>query len=301
MKTNHMILAGLLLVCAVSRSSAEDVQILSLSPVAEHSCIAAPIALAEGQSLSGLSWLNNDSSQPFPKLLLMEGLPGVAPDISQTGLILQEVTGEVLEWGEVSLDVPVTSTTDFIYAVWVFPSEAETTGQGLGQGPGIGIEMQADGVPFYLSADGEQWMEYSRDYRLCVQPVVTPAAARLAVFPVSLSALAEGVEYAPESASPGEIPVLPSRTVLHGSRPNPFNPRTTVSYDLAGSARVSLKVFDARGRLVRRLVSEKQVAGVYNVIWRGKDDRGASVSSGVYFMRFEASGYVQSERITLVR
>ena len=74
-----------------------------------------------------------------------------------------------------------------------------------------------------------------------------------------------------------------------------------ISYDLAGPSRVSLKVFDTRGRLVKTLASGEQTAGRYDVPWHGTDDRGAVVSSGVYFVRFEAGGYVRSERMTLVR
>jgi hypothetical protein len=268
---------------------------------AEHSCIAAPIVLGEGEALAGISWLNNDSSDPFPKLLLMEGTPGTPPDLSETCLILQQITGEVLQWGDVLLDVPVTSTTGFIYAVWVFPPEAETTGQGLGQGPGIGIEQGASANPFYLSGDGVQWIEYSRDYRLCVEPLISGGAARSMVAPASLAALAKGVEYAPGGGGESAPQRLPSTTGLHGARPNPFNPRTVIAYDLAAAGRVSLKVYDARGRLVRTLESADQPAGFYEVTWLGDDDRGAPVSSGVYFVRLEAGGYTKSERVTLVR
>jgi spore coat protein A len=71
--------------------------------------------------------------------------------------------------------------------------------------------------------------------------------------------------------------------------PNPMNPSTTISFALPQSAHVRLVVFDARGRLVRTLLDGSQAAGPHNVVWGGRTDTGAQVSSGAYFARLETS------------
>ncbi len=94
---------------------------------------------------------------------------------------------------------------------------------------------------------------------------------------------------------------LPSVTRLNTNVPNPFNPMTKISFDLAQSGAVRLGIFDLRGRLVRRLVNEQLSAGVHTVRWDGVDDVGRSVSSGVYLYRLESSAGVQERKMVLVR
>ncbi len=94
---------------------------------------------------------------------------------------------------------------------------------------------------------------------------------------------------------------VPTVTRLAGNRPNPFNPRTTVSFDLAAAGRVTLDVFDLRGRLVRTLVDERLPAGRHDVLWDGRDAGGRETASGVYLCRLRAGGADQMRKMTLVR
>ena len=82
-------------------------------------------------------------------------------------------------------------------------------------------------------------------------------------------------------------PALPSRLTLIGNTPNPFNPTTTIRFVVpAGSPRpYSLRIYDVRGALVRELGNGQIGGGSHDVRWDGRDDRGASVSSGVYLYR----------------
>ena len=102
------------------------------------------------------------------------------------------------------------------------------------------------------------------------------------------------------SASPvvAEVPVFTSGPSAH---PNPFNPRTTISFELAGASRVDLTVHDVRGRLVRTLVSGDLEAGPHEVMWDGMDNQGQALGSGVYFSRLVASGGVWQNKMVLVR
>ena len=99
--------------------------------------------------------------------------------------------------------------------------------------------------------------------------------------------------------TPIDIPVL--RIPLLNF-PNPFNPSTTVHFDLPGEGRVALKIYDARGRLVRRLLDDTFLrTGPNSVHWDGRTNSGRSVPSGVYFCRIDALGLSSETTMLLVR
>ena len=97
-------------------------------------------------------------------------------------------------------------------------------------------------------------------------------------------------------------PRLPGETQLHAPVPNPFNPRTTVSFDIAVAGPVTIRIYDSKGRMVRTILDGvPHEPGSYQEIWNGKDYNGRSVASGVYHVRFEAPGKVQAQSVTLIR
>jgi len=104
---------------------------------------------------------------------------------------------------------------------------------------------------------------------------------------------------APTAVAPG----LPARGyALHPCYPNPFNPSTTIGYDLPEPATVELAVYDVAGKLVRTLVSGAAVeAGRHEVVWNGRDGTGRIAAAGVYFCRLEAGGYAETRRMMLVK
>jgi hypothetical protein len=112
---------------------------------------------------------------------------------------------------------------------------------------------------------------------------------------------------ASDPARPGDIsgvgdPTLPTRFALHNNVPNPFNPMTTIKYDLPVAGRVSLKIFDISGRLVAVLKdNETETAGRHEVVWRGRDRSGQQVAAGVYFYRMEGGAFTQTQRMVLVK
>jgi hypothetical protein len=94
----------------------------------------------------------------------------------------------------------------------------------------------------------------------------------------------------------------PDTFVLHANVPNPFNPATTIDYDVpAGGADVTIAVFDVSGRLVRTLVDDRRGAGRYSVRWNGDDDHGASVATGVYFCRMNAGSFAHTMKMVLLK
>ena len=102
-------------------------------------------------------------------------------------------------------------------------------------------------------------------------------------------------EAAPALAAP------PVTLELHANTPNPFNPRTTIRYSLPRATLVRLVIYAVNGRLVRRLVDGIEPAGERTVTWDGRDDRRASVGSGVYVYALEADGTRLSRKMSLLK
>ena len=94
---------------------------------------------------------------------------------------------------------------------------------------------------------------------------------------------------------------LPARVELQGNFPNPFNPSTVISFGLPAAQPVSLNVYDVHGSLVRTLVSGSLDAGHHQATWNGRDDRGGSVASGVYFYRLQCAQGVQQGKMVLLK
>jgi enediyne biosynthesis protein E4 len=95
---------------------------------------------------------------------------------------------------------------------------------------------------------------------------------------------------------------VPRAMALHPNVPNPFNPETSIRFDLPAAAAVRLELFDVLGQRVRRLVSEGMPAGSHRVQWDGRDDAGIAVGSGVYFYRLRAGeNFQQMRRMLLLK
>lgn len=90
-------------------------------------------------------------------------------------------------------------------------------------------------------------------------------------------------------------------TELRPSYPNPFNPRTKVSFYLATAGSVRLTIFDERGREVTTLLRENLDAGDHVVPWDGTDARHRSVSSGIYYARLSTETRTLTSKMTLLK
>ncbi len=92
-------------------------------------------------------------------------------------------------------------------------------------------------------------------------------------------------DFSISSLSAAGTPV--ARLDLGQNAPNPFNPRTEISFSLPRAQQAALRIYDLEGKLVRTLVAGRLAAGPHTEVWDGTDGRGARVSSGLYFYRLE--------------
>ncbi len=128
------------------------------------------------------------------------------------------------------------------------------------------------------------------DWELVIGGAILPLAGDGQV------AVAEGAQVLLRQAG-----AKPPVTALHPAYPNPFNPETTITYDLARTQTVQLCVFAATGQRVRQLVTGNQHAGSYQVQWDGRDDAGVLVGSGVYLAQLRAGRERSVQRMVLMK
>ena len=129
------------------------------------------------------------------------------------------------------------------------------------------LEIDAAGRRLYVADKG-----YNRVYELCLEPTT------------------------------GVDEIVPGRSPLAlEAYPNPFNPTVSIVFTLARGADARLDVFDAAGRLVRRLVAGRMTAGTHRLSWDGRDARNEAVSTGVYFLRLTADDIAETKKIVLIR
>ncbi|MCK5051913.1 MAG: T9SS type A sorting domain-containing protein [Candidatus Cloacimonetes bacterium] len=99
--------------------------------------------------------------------------------------------------------------------------------------------------------------------------------------------------------------IVDAETKLLGNYPNPFNPETTIRYNLKNNSAVTIEIYNTKGQLVRTLVNSFQEAGMHSTVWNGKDTNGRNVSSGIYFSTFDANDeegdYTSVKKIILLK
>ena len=94
---------------------------------------------------------------------------------------------------------------------------------------------------------------------------------------------------------------IPKQYALYHNYPNPFNPTTTIEYDMPKSEYVRLAIYDILGRHIRTLMDTRHQAGHFQTTWDGTDERNMPVAAGVYFCRMEAKDFVKVIKLALVR
>jgi hypothetical protein len=93
----------------------------------------------------------------------------------------------------------------------------------------------------------------------------------------------------------------PRRQPALAVAPNPFNPRTVVSFELSEAGEVAVAVHDVQGRLVRRLAAGRYGSGRHELVWDGRDERGRAAGAGVYLVRLSAPQGDAATRVVIIK
>jgi hypothetical protein len=131
---------------------------------------------------------------------------------------------------------------------------------------------------------------------------VRTSTATLNYFGEALDGEVEDYRVHIEADASGSEGQVPEHFGLDQNLPNPFNPWTKIAFDVpAGGGDLRLEIFDSVGRRVAVLLDEYRDGGRYFVVWKGKDDTGQQLSSGVYHCRFSAGEYRETRKMVMLR
>ncbi len=139
---------------------------------------------------------------------------------------------------------------------------------------------------FVYQREGTTWTRLAT-VRLSRSEVLKAETVRMGEFKVVSDPTYENVEV-------GDFRLAPNF-------PNPFNPSTTLQYELPEDSEVRLEVYNMLGQRVRTLTGGFHTAGQYRILWDGRNDHDAAVASGVYLVRLQADRFMQTRKILLVK
>jgi hypothetical protein len=154
-----------------------------------------------------------------------------------------------------------------------------------------GLAADQTGVDGNLSADPLFCDAAAGDFTLNANSPCAPTHNECGV---QIGALGAGCGLTPVPASAASL-------AFHPCFPNPFNPRTTLSFTLPAASPALLEIYALDGTRIARLLDEPRPAGSHAVVWDGCDDQGRAAPAGIYVGRLAAAGKVSVQRLALVR
>ena len=178
---------------------------------------------------------------------------------------------------------------------------------------GMSVRAGANGPVFYLqlvantqvSTLSSPTKTTSQADFIVAKPSESPAVVPTELVALSLRASSVAWVVIDDTSPHYAVDAPPARAAaaltLYPNVPNPFNPRTSIAFDLDRSGPVSLRIYDVRGQLVDVLQDGYLRAGHYVKIWEGLDARGKDVASGIYYLRLDTDGRRRTSKMSLVR
>ncbi|MCL2064931.1 MAG: S8 family serine peptidase [Candidatus Cloacimonetes bacterium] len=212
----------------------------------------------------------NIESKPSNKVKIV--VENIKPPISLEALVVDDDT-VILTW---EMDNLLQRSEDHRYG---FP---------------IGFKISRNGEPFPGNLIIEQtFTEHD-------VPVGEHVYGVIAVYQTGeANAIFVDVEIEPVTDYDGQISTL--TTELVGNHPNPFNPETTIRFNLSVESNVQIDIFNIRGQKIRNLINTQLETGKHSVVWNGRDDNGNELGSGIYFYVMKTEDYTQVRRMALLK
>ena len=110
-----------------------------------------------------------------------------------------------------------------------------------------------------------------------------------------------GIYIYPTEVIAGQSAEIPAQYNISQNFPNPFNPTTSIVYQIPERSHVTIKIYNTVGQEVKVLVDEHKPAGFYTVGWNGLSHDGSKVGSGIYVYQIRAGDYAQTKKMAILR
>lgn len=298
--TIHRVFCMTMLIVLVQVAGASDnvLGVIGMNPVDENSYLAVYVPLEDHQAISGVEWYNNDSTAPFPSLMVAGGCEDSPGEAILGSSVLQDVFGSDSGWSQCSWSTSYSCVEGGLYIMFHLPQASVYVNEGIGGGAAIGFARADSGLKAWMSYDGQEWVSLYEEYGLSVRPLLVARADDTVMLERADKLLAPTSESTSSSHSSDQAELEFGGLSSH---PNPFNPMTKLRFSLKRAQAVDLVVYDIRGKVVKTLASRVFSAGLHQLEWNGTGERGNNVSSGVYFARMRTADNVLTERLVLVR
>lgn len=168
-----------------------------------------------------------------------------------------------------------------------------------GEGSVEEVQITADGIFTYPDASGSYSLQIipgNYDVTAFLEEYAEQTVEDVEVFAGEVTS---GIDF--DLTAVANEPNLTIITKLIAAFPNPFNPQTTIEFELAQPQTVKLGIWNTRGRKITSLVNKKLAAGRHQIVWNGKDSSGNNVASGVYYCRMQANQNAFTRKLLLLK
>ena len=172
-----------------------------------------------------------------------------------------------------------------------------------------GADWDGDLIPFpdWLAVSGSyNWLEAGESDQISIT-IVTDDLENDTAYVGHVLVLTNGdvtsipVHLSTDDNLSAGVSQIPKKFNLYPVYPNPFNPKTILSYDLPEDTQVRITIYNIIGREVRTLVNSQQIAGYNSVIWNATNNQGQPVSAGVYLYNIQAGKFRQTKKMVLLK
>jgi hypothetical protein len=202
----------------------------------------------------------------------------------------EAVESDKTQGGDVMLSSDIGSPVSPLYLLSP-PGEQLEKGADLSFAPlALGLEeSDLEGLGIFTWTD-EAWLELDSHF--------DPASNRITTTVQVLGS------YQLRSRGPAGSSPLPKVFRLAQNFPNPFNPSTTIGFDIPedrGEVWTELSIYNVRGQRVRTLLKETKAPGSYSILWNGRGEAGQKLGSGIYFYKIRAGNFVSTRKMVLVK
>ncbi|MBT4576387.1 MAG: T9SS type A sorting domain-containing protein [Candidatus Cloacimonetes bacterium] len=223
--------------------------------------------------------------------------------ITNEDIVVQEsqltLSSFILHYLQAPQNLVATASDDVVNLLWEHDQPTEITKQNNV------LNREFQNFDIYRNMDGGAFELLSNTTELTYEDILPEAGDFeyyiIAMYDQENESVASNTEMISWDGTSVDDPLIPIANALYQNSPNPFNPQTSISFDLKDDAKVVLEIYNMKGQKVRQLVNSSISAGQHSVVWNGKDDNNKTVSSGIYFYKFKTEDYQATKKMLLLK